>query len=73
MKNDKKHFHMEEIEKRCKSSKVPVEGICIRLANDSIAECFKLKCNRFFKREKKLIDANEVDMEMTSSTENNEE
>lgn len=73
MKNDKKHFHMEEIEKRCKSSKVPVEGVCIRLTNDPIAECFKLKSNAFFAREKKLIDTNEVDIEMSSSTESNEE
>ena len=63
---------MEEIEKRCKSSKVPVEGICIRKVNDPIAECFKLKTVRFFEREKSSIDAGEVDMEIESSTDTNE-
>lgn len=72
MKKDKKHFHMEEIEKRCKSSKVPVEGICIRKVNDPIAECFKLKTVRFFEREKSSIDDGEVDMEIESSTDTNE-
>lgn len=73
MKKDKEHFNMEELDKTCKSNKVPYEGICIRKTGDPITECFKLKCNRFFEFEKKAIDKGEVDMEMATSIENNEE
>ena len=49
------------------------EGIVLRKNEDPISEAFKLKTLAFFKREKANIDAGEVDMEMSSSTEGNEE
>ncbi|MDE5888526.1 MAG: hypothetical protein K2H20_00745, partial [Bacilli bacterium] len=64
MKQDKKHFHMEEIDKECKSAKVPFEGIVLRKNGDIIAEAFKLKCDNFFAKEKANIDNGEVDTEM---------
>ena len=72
MKNDKKHFYMECNDPVCKN-KVPYEGIVLRKNEDPISEAFKLKTLAFFKREKANIDAGEVDMEMSSSTEGNEE
>lgn len=71
MKNDKKHFYMECNDPVCKN-KVPYEGIVLRKNEDPIAEAFKLKTLAFFKREKANIDAGEVDMEMSNSTECNE-
>ena len=56
----------------CKN-KVPYEGIVLRKNGDIISEAFKLKSLAFLKREKISIDAGEVDMEMSSSTEGNEE
>ena len=72
MKNDKKHFYMECNDPVCKN-KVPYEGIVLRKNEDPISEAFKLKTLAFFKREKANIDAGEVDMEMSSSTDGNEE
>ena len=72
MKNDKKHFYMECNDSVCKN-KVPYEGIVLRKNEDPISEAFKLKTLAFFKREKANIDAGEVDMEMSSTTEGNEE
>lgn len=63
MKADKQHFGMEKNEPLCKN-KVPREGICLRVDDDPVAECFKLKCDNFYIREKKSIDNGEVDIEM---------
>lgn len=63
MKNDRQCLGMELDEPMCKN-KVPREGICIRIANDPIKECFKLKCLYFLGKEAKEIDKGEVDIEM---------
>lgn len=72
MMNDKEHFGMEEIEPMCKT-KVPREGVVVRIDNDPIAEAFKLKTNAFREREAKSIDQGEVDIEMQDTYCNNEE
>ena len=64
MKNDKVHFGMEELEPLCKTYNSPREGICLRIDNDKILECFKLKTKNFASTECLLIDAGEVDIEM---------
>ena len=61
---DKKRLGMEKNEPLCIFNKVPREGICLRIDNDPIAECFKLKTEKFKWREQKLIDEGEVDAEM---------
>ena len=66
MKVDKEHFGMEQNEPLCKF-KVPREGICLRIANDPVKECFKLKTNAFRAAEQKLIDAGQVDIEMADN------
>lgn len=63
LKEDKHYFGMEELEAMCKHQ-VPREGICIRIDNDPISECFKLKCDSFFEYERGEIDKGNVDMEM---------
>lgn len=63
MKKDKKHFGMEMDEPMC-HNKVPREGIVLRIDDDIVNEAFKLKTDKFFDREGKMIDAGEVDMEM---------
>ena len=63
LKNDKEHFGMELDEPMC-NNKVPREGICLRIANDPIKECFKLKCIAFLQKESKTIDSNNIDIEM---------
>ena len=63
LKNEKS-FLMEQDEPLCKN-KVPREGICVRL-NDSVTpECFKLKCDKFFLKERDQMDKGHVDIEMT--------
>lgn len=64
MKNDKVHFGMEEIEPMCKTYKSPREGICLRIDNDKILECFKLKTKNFISAECLRVDAGEIDIEM---------
>jgi hypothetical protein len=54
---------MELDEPLC-NNKVPREGICIRIDDDPIAECFKLKTFAFLKKEQLKMDAGEIDMEM---------
>ena len=66
MKSDTANFGMEQNEPLCKK-KVPREGICIRIDNDSISECFKLKCVKFLEKERSLIDKGEVDIETASA------
>lgn len=66
LKNDKEHFGMELDEPMC-NNKVPREGICLRIANDPIKECFKLKCLYFLGKEAKEIDKGEVDIEMADN------
>lgn len=63
MANDTIHFGMEMDEPLC-NNKVPREGICIRIDDDPIAECFKLKTFAFLKKEQLKMDAGEIDMEM---------
>lgn len=50
LQNDMEHIGMEKNEPFCKN-KVPREGICIRIDNDPVAECFKLKTFAFLKIE----------------------
>lgn len=66
LRNDKKHFGMEKDEPLCEI-KVPREGICIRIDDDETNENFKLKCQKFDDREKKLMDEGEVDIEMNDT------
>ena len=66
MANDTEHFGMELDEPLC-NNKVPREGICIRIDDDPIAECFKLKTFAFLKKEQSEIDAGNVDIEMNLS------
>lgn len=66
MKNDQKHFGMELNEPLC-NNKVPREGICLRIANDPVKECFKLKCLKFLKKESEDIDKGMVDIEMADN------
>lgn len=67
LKSDTAHFGMELNEPLC-LNKVPREGICLRIDDDTIAECFKLKCVKFLEKERALIDKGEVDMEMFASS-----
>ncbi len=62
-KADGDRFSMELNEPLCKG-KVPREGICIRIMNDPLNECFKLKTLRFLGKEAELIDKGEVDIEL---------
>lgn len=72
MRNDVEHLGMEQTEKLCTYHKVPVEGIVLRIDGDDINEAFKLKCEKFRKRELKEVDAGEVDIEMADAyTSNN--
>lgn len=64
MKQDKEHFGMEENEPMCKNI-VPREGICVRIVDDPINECFKLKCDLFFEHERGEMDKGNVDIEMS--------
>lgn len=66
LKEDKDRFGMEELEPLCKNE-VPREGICIRIDNDPISECFKLKCDSFFEYERGEIDKGNVDVEMVEN------
>lgn len=66
MKQDKEHFGMEETEPMCKNS-VPREGICVRIVDDPINECFKLKCDLFFEHERGEMDKGNVDIEMSEA------
>ena len=62
LKNEKR-FHMEEDEPLC-VSKVPREGICVRIDDDAEIECFKLKTDKFYEYEDKAMKAGVVDVEM---------
>lgn len=66
MKVDDKLLGMEMDEPLCKM-KVPREGVCIRIDDDVIPECFKLKASKFLLKEAKEIDAGNVDIEMMSA------
>lgn len=63
MKADTELLGMEKDEPMCKN-KVPREGVCVRIDDDVIPQCFKLKCSKFLLKEAKEIDAGNVDMEM---------
>lgn len=62
MKQEKK-FGMEQNEPLCKT-KVPREGVCVRIDSDPFPENFKLKCVKFLSKESAEIDAGKVDIEM---------
>lgn len=62
-KSDSDRFGMELNEPLCNGI-VPREGICVRIMNDPINECFKLKTLRFLGKEAELIDKGEVDIEL---------
>lgn len=66
MKNDKQTLGMELDEPMCKI-KVPREGICLRIENDPVKECFKLKSIAFLKKESADIDKGVVDIEMADN------
>ena len=72
LEEDKERFGMELNEPMCKT-KVPREGIVIRIDDDVKAEAFKLKTVAFKMRECKLVDAGEVDMEMELGYQNESE
>ena len=61
--SDGTRMGMEKNEPMC-VAKVPREGLVLRIEGDENAEAFKLKSNKFFERESKLIDQGQVDMEM---------
>ena len=67
-----KMFAIEDDEPLCKN-KVPREGIVIRRCNDPVPEAFKLKGDRFYNREARLIDTGEVDIEMEEGYSQDEE
>lgn len=72
LEEDRQVFGMELNEPMCKT-KVPREGIVIRIEDDVKAEAFKLKTEAFKFREAKQVDAGEVDMEMQLGYGNEEE
>lgn len=67
--SEDKQFGMEKNEPMCKT-KVPREGIVIRIENDIKDEAFKLKTLAFKMREAKEVDAGNVDIEMEISYSN---
>ena len=71
LKSEKK-FKMEEMEPLCKT-KVPREGFVLRKGNDPVSEAWKLKCFRFLEKERALVDAGEVDIEMEEGYSQEEE
>lgn len=62
LKNEKCFFM--EMDEPMNITKMPREGIVIRIQDDPVAEAFKLKCIKFLEKEAKNIDKGEVDMEM---------
>lgn len=62
MKNDKEHFGMEMPEPMCKS-KMPREGIVVRIDDDPVLEAFKLKCVKFLEKERDNYDKGEIGIE----------
>ena len=62
LKNEKRFFM--EMDEPLNITKMPREGIVIRIQDDPVAEAFKLKCIKFLEKEAKNIDKGEVDMEM---------
>lgn len=72
MAKDTEHFGMELDEPLCKS-KVPREGIVLRIDNDERAEAFKLKTLRFMDKEEESVDAGIVDIEMQDAYNSQEE
>lgn len=61
--SDKKRLGLEKNEPMCVFNKVPREGICLRIDNDPIAECFKLVSQKYRERLEKKVDAGEADAE----------
>lgn len=69
---NKKEWYMEMNEPLCQN-KVPREGIVLRKFNDPLKEAFKLKTIRFKGKEAELMDAGEIDSEMTEGYANTNE
>lgn len=65
LKNEKRFFM--EMDEPMNITKIPREGIVIRIQDDPVAEAFKLKCIKFLEKEAKNIDKGEVDMEMQNN------
>lgn len=65
MKEDKIKFGMEMDEVLCRN-RVPREGVVVRIDGDKFSRAWKLKCKRFYEREAKAHDDNEIDMEEVS-------
>lgn len=65
LKSEKRFFM--EMEEPMNITKMPREGIVIRIQDDPVAEAFKLKCIKFLEKEAKNIDKGEVDMEMQNN------
>ena len=65
LKNEKRFFM--EMDEPMNITKMPREGIVIRIQDDPVAEAFKLKCIKFLEKEAKNIDKGEVDMEMQNN------
>jgi len=63
LKQDIVNFGMEQEEPLCQN-KTPREGICLRILNDPITECFKLKTISFLGKEAEQMDKGESDIEM---------
>ena len=63
-----KRFKME-MDEPMNITKMPREGIVVRIQNDPVAEAFKLKCIKFLEKEAKNIDKGEVDIEMKEKEE----
>lgn len=66
LQNDTTHFGME-MNEPYNIKPMPREGICLRIVNDTIPECFKLKCKKFLEKEAKAVDKGEVDIEMVNT------
>ena len=66
LQNDTTHFGME-MNEPYNIKPMPREGICLRIDNDPVAECFKLKCKKFLEKEAKAVDKGEVDIEMINT------
>lgn len=60
MKND---FGLEQNDKECRN-KVPFEGIVLRTNKSLVPEAYKLKSEKFLKREGELMDKGESDIEL---------
>jgi hypothetical protein len=66
MLSNDKSFYMEKNEPLCKN-KVPREGVVVRKFQDPVKRAYKFKTMAYRNKEKKMVDAGEVDIEMEQS------